>query len=97
VFDFRVTPALEALYKAQDEADYPVPCTNDPDGFFPELSAGATQLKAIRDACAACPIVAQCAEYGILNEPYFGMWGGLSVRERQAIRGWRGIKEEDAA
>lgn len=93
VFDFGITPELAALYKAQDEAKEVVPCTNYPDMFFPEVAAGLIELRAARETCAKCPIVAQCAEYGIMNEPYHGFWGGLTVKERQQIRNARGYKD----
>jgi hypothetical protein len=83
--DFGITPALQALYKAQDEAREVVPCTNDPDLFFPE-QGGAGGINHIRRICAGCPIVLQCAEYGIDNEHFFGIWGGLTVDERATIR-----------
>lgn len=97
MFDFGLTPELEALYKAQDKAQEIVPCTNDPDLFFPELAAGRYQLAAARAACSGCPIVAQCAEYGIAHEPLHGFWGGLTVVERRQIRRARGYKDEAAA
>lgn len=95
MFDFGLTPALAALYKAQDEATEIVPCTNYPDMFFPEVAAGLTELRGAREACSQCPIVAQCAEYAIMNEPAHGFWGGLTVKERQAIRRARGVVETD--
>ncbi len=90
MFDFGINEDLAALYKAQDEAEDVVPCTNDPDLFFPERHQGNRgAIIEIRAACATCPIVAQCAEYGIKHEPEFGFWGGLSVEQREEIRGYR--------
>lgn len=93
MFEFGITPELKALYEAQDALDEDVICRNDPDLFFPEVGAGHWQLAAARKACSECPIVAQCAEYGIKNEPYHGFWGGLNVKERLAIRRARGMSE----
>ncbi len=40
--------------------------------------------------CMECPVLDKCAEWGILHEKY-GVWGGLSPRDRMAIRKQRGI------
>lgn len=93
MFEFGITPELAALYKAQAATEEPVMCTNDPDLFFPPVGAGSHEIRAAREACSGCPIVAQCAEYAIMNEPYHGIWGGLSVKERLAIRRLRGLAE----
>ena len=47
-----------------------------------------SKLKAI--CTEECPLVAECAEYAIHHEAH-GIWGGLTVRDRAAIRRQRGI------
>lgn len=89
MFDFGVNEDLQALYKAQDEAEEIVPCTNDPDLFFPDQGGHGVQWTVVKKLCGGCPIVAQCAEYGIKHEPYFGVWGGLSIYERAVLAGRR--------
>lgn len=89
MFDFAVNEDLAALYKAQDEADEIVPCTNDPEQFFPEQGGLGVRWNEVKQMCGGCPIVNQCAEYGIKHEPYFGIWGGLSAYERAVIAGRR--------
>ena len=44
------------------------------------------QAKAV---CATCPVVEPCRRYALAHREYFGVWGGLGERERQAIQ--RGI------
>jgi len=54
--------------------------------FFPERgeSAGAA-----RQVCAACPVRQACLDYAISNRIVHGVWGGLTERERRALRsGW---------
>jgi WhiB family redox-sensing transcriptional regulator len=53
----------------------------DPAWFFPNRGESATKAKAI---CATCPVLAPCREFG-MGEP-FGVWGGLSEKERAAIK-----------
>ena len=36
--------------------------------------------------CARCPVVAPCAAYAIEHGERYGVWGGLSERERAALR-----------
>jgi WhiB family redox-sensing transcriptional regulator len=49
--------------------------------WFPERGDLVAPLKAI---CAECPVKEPCAEYATPEK--FGIWGGLSERERRAIR-----------
>lgn len=76
------------LAKAIEEApSIPVCQTTDPEIFFPEPGTSHTrELKWAVSECKKCPVQRECAEYAIAsNEPY-GLWGGLSPRERQQIR-----------
>lgn len=90
--DIGINADLLKLYEAQDAAEEIVPCVNDPESWYPEHGGqgGTAHIKAM---CRSCPIVNQCAEYGIVNEPNFGIWGGLAVRERQRIRRRRGYRD----
>jgi predicted RecB family nuclease len=47
-----------------------------------------------KNICMSCQFRVECAEWGIQNE-VFGMWGGLTPRERQKFRRVRGIKVSD--
>jgi len=70
--------------------------------WFPDTQA---DINAVQDATAAksicrrCSHRTECAEWGIRKE-YYGIWGGLTLRERQVIRRQKGIRihreEEDA-
>lgn len=88
-YELLISKDLLDLYKAQDRAKEIVPCTNYPDLFFPTYENGSVEIAEARSMCAGCPIVAQCLEYGIKNEPDFGIWGGLTVKERDRIRAYR--------
>jgi WhiB family redox-sensing transcriptional regulator len=57
-----------------------------PDPDDPEQSVFADRnYEYARKVCSTCPHKIECAEWGIANEAH-GMWGGLSPRERTAIR-----------
>lgn len=55
----------------------------DPEVFFPD-QGGST--RAAKRVCARCDVRAECLDYALIsNEPY-GVWGGVSARERHAMR-----------
>ena len=60
----------------------------DQDLFFPERGASTRKAKAI---CNACQVKADCLEFAIQQSEKFGIWGGLSERERRRIRKERHI------
>jgi hypothetical protein len=51
--------------------------------FFP--GRGETAGPA-RRVCAACPVRQPCLDYAITNRIAYGVWGGLTERERRALR-----------
>ena len=51
--------------------------------FFPPQGAPVAPAKAV---CATCPVVAACRTYALVNDERFGIWGGLTERERRFIR-----------
>ena len=54
--------------------------------FFPERGESAEPA---RQVCAACPVRQPCLDYAITNRISDGIWGGLTERERRALRsGW---------
>lgn len=61
----------------------------DPSLFFhPEGERGElreARQRAAKAICASCPVMAECREHALtVREPY-GVWGGLSEDEREAI------------
>ena len=55
----------------------------DPEAFFPEKGGSTRDAKRI---CAQCTVRAECLEYALKNDERFGIWGGLSERERRRMR-----------
>lgn len=55
----------------------------DPEAFFPEKGGSTRDAKRI---CVSCEVRAQCLEYALENDERFGIWGGLSERERRKLR-----------
>lgn len=55
----------------------------DPEAFFPEKGGSTREAKKV---CASCEVRTQCLEYALENDERFGIWGGLSERERRKLR-----------
>ena len=55
----------------------------DPDLFFPERGASTREAK---EVCKGCIVRGECLEYALMNGEKFGIWGGLSERERRRLR-----------
>ncbi len=51
------------------------------DQFFPGRGEATRPIK---DICAECPAQEACAEHGLAEK--YGIWGGLSERERRRLR-----------
>ncbi|MDQ5914013.1 MAG: WhiB family transcriptional regulator, redox-sensing transcriptional regulator [Patescibacteria group bacterium] len=60
----------------------------DPDLFFPERGASTREAK---EVCKGCVVRGDCLEYALSNGEKFGIWGGLSERERRRIRKQRAV------
>ena len=60
----------------------------DPDLFFPERGASTKDAKAV---CQGCVVREDCLEYALTNREKFGIWGGMSERERRRIRRQRTV------
>jgi WhiB family redox-sensing transcriptional regulator len=56
--------------------------SNDPDDLFVR---GAAQKRAA-GICRHCPVVAQCLADALDNQMEFGIWGGMTERQRRALR-----------
>ncbi|PWH06498.1 WhiB family transcriptional regulator [Brachybacterium endophyticum] len=76
-------------------------CTQlDPDGFFVQ---GADQQK-IKTACQGCPVRMECLADALDNRIEFGVWGGMTERERRrllrqhpGIQDWYAVLDRTAA
>ena len=54
----------------------------DPDLFVPERGASTKEAKAV---CQGCEVRVDCLEYALANGEKFGIWGGMSERERRRL------------
>ncbi|MFF2556315.1 WhiB family transcriptional regulator [Nocardia sp. NPDC058058] len=56
-------------------------CTQtDPEAFFPDKGGSTREAKRV---CGSCEVRRQCLDYALAHDQRFGIWGGLSPRERR--------------
>lgn len=71
-------------WKAQAE------CLNvGPEIFFPTSSNSEEALK----YCNRCVVKAECLDYALENNDFFGIWGGMDIDQRRAEERRRRLAE----
>jgi len=55
----------------------------DPEAFFPEKGGSTREAKKV---CVGCDVRRECLEYALGHDERFGIWGGLSERERRKLK-----------
>jgi WhiB family redox-sensing transcriptional regulator len=55
----------------------------DPELFFPQRGMSTREAKAV---CQDCRVRSECLEYAVVHGEKFGIWGGLTERERRRVR-----------
>jgi predicted Fe-S protein YdhL (DUF1289 family) len=82
---------IHLLDEAADWRERAVCAQTDPDAFFPEKGQSTREAKRV---CAGCEVRSECLQYALDNDERFGVWGGLSERERRA---WRRVRRSETA
>jgi WhiB family transcriptional regulator, redox-sensing transcriptional regulator len=84
--------ALAPLLAAEEDAgrsdplswqDQALCAQADPEAFFPEKGGSTAKAKRV---CLSCPVRRECLEFALENREGFGIWGGLSERERRGLK-----------
>lgn len=65
----------------------------DPALLFPERGESTREAKAM---CRGCVVRAECLEYALEHGEKFGIWGGMSERERRRMRRERNLARQQA-
>lgn len=55
----------------------------DPSAFHPERGVSTKEAKKV---CRSCEVREECLDYALTNNERFGVWGGLSERERRKLK-----------
>lgn len=80
VFALFGEPADDGVMGWQDRA---LCAQTDPEAFFPEKGGSTREAKKV---CTGCEVRAECLQYALENDERFGIWGGLSERERRKLK-----------
>lgn len=72
---------MRVVYKDQTWATRAACAKIDPDSLFVRGSA----QRQVRQLCYACPVRLECLADALDSNAGFGVWGGLTERERRAI------------
>lgn len=64
------------------------------DLFFPGRGESTHEALAI---CRECPVRRECLDHAIANSEHWGIWGGMSERQRKRERQRRGQMRRRAA
>ena len=59
-------------------------CKADPDAMFPGTNDG--EIEYAKDFCRQCPVIYRCRQLALETGEEYGVWGGLSEKERRAMK-----------
>ncbi|GAA1710499.1 hypothetical protein GCM10009809_03550 [Isoptericola hypogeus] len=85
----RVAPVLPLFGEVADDEtllgwqERALCAQTDPEAFFPEKGGSTREAKKV---CTSCEVRAECLDYALANDERFGIWGGLSERERRKLK-----------
>ena len=77
---------MDGLYAWMDAAL----CTQVVGDFFHPDGQGASVREA-KLICRSCTVKSDCLAYALAHDERFGVWGGLSERERRRLRRPMGV------
>jgi WhiB family redox-sensing transcriptional regulator len=78
-----VFPLIEGTDEELDWTERALCAETDPEAFFPEKGGSTREAKKV---CLSCDVQSECLEYALANDERFGIWGGLSERERRRLK-----------
>ena len=61
------------------------------------FQSGVRRPKKAKEVCRGCVVREDCLEFALANGEKFGIWGGMSERERRRIRRQRALERQAAA
>lgn len=79
---------LQRLFATRPWMDEALCAQVDTELFYPE-KGGST--RSAKQTCMECPVREQCLTYALENGERYGIWGGLSERERVVAARERGV------
>lgn len=68
---------------SEDWQDRSLCAQTDPEAFFPPAGGSTKEAKKV---CQNCEVRPECLEAALANDERFGLWGGVSERDRRKIK-----------
>jgi WhiB family redox-sensing transcriptional regulator len=84
--DLGVLAELAELFESVEEEEWQeraLCAQTDPEAFFPDKGGSTREAKRI---CQGCEVRSECLEFALAHDERFGIWGGLSERERRKLK-----------
>ncbi len=78
-----VEPVVVLPFVPPDWMEDALCAQTDPDAYYPEKGGSTREAKRI---CQSCIVQAECLDYALDRDERFGIWGGLSERERRNLK-----------
>ena len=75
---------MDAIKKSRQN---PVCMETDPELWFPDTGDGQSSARIAKNFCKECPVRVECLTYALKTKQFDGIWGGLTAKERQSLRG----------
>jgi len=76
-------PVVDVRALAPDWMESALCAQTDPEAFFPEKGGSTREPKSV---CGSCTVRAECLDWALEHNEQFGIWGGLSARERAQLK-----------
>jgi len=88
VLELQLITNLELIDTAEEEGELSwqeraLCAQTDPEAFFPEKGGSTREAKKV---CVGCDVRGECLEYALAHDERFGIWGGLSERDRRKLK-----------
>ena len=83
---FPLIDGTDGIFGTENEGEWAeraLCAQTDPEAFFPEKGGSTREAKKV---CLGCDVRSECLEYALANDERFGIWGGLSERERRRLK-----------
>jgi WhiB family transcriptional regulator, redox-sensing transcriptional regulator len=74
-----------ALAEGIQKHGAPVCQQTDPELWFPESGGENFQYRTAKKFCQRCPVKAECLALALANNEQYGIWGGLTTKDRQRL------------
>lgn len=77
---------MEKFWSDEPGSPKPKCWEEDPERFFPEGNKLSEKIKEAKEVCNTCGFTTECLEAALKNNEAFGIWGGMTPEERDALK-----------